>query len=72
MSLDNLIAGASLGMIGFPLLISVVVIGAMSALMSLAGLWLGSMAVSYLKLKTELLGGVALVLIGITLAIDNF
>jgi manganese efflux pump family protein len=72
MSLDNLVAGASLGMIGFPLLLSVVVIGAMSALMSLAGLWLGSMAITYLKLKTELLGGVALVLIGITLAIDNF
>jgi putative Mn2+ efflux pump MntP len=72
MSLDNLVAGASLGMIGFPLLLSVVVIGAMSALMSLAGLWIGSMAVTYLKLKSELLGGVALVLIGITLAIDNF
>jgi putative Mn2+ efflux pump MntP len=72
MSLDNLIAGASLGMIGFPLLISVVVIGAMSSLMSLAGLWLGNMAISYLRVKTELFGGVALVLIGITLAIDNF
>jgi putative Mn2+ efflux pump MntP len=72
MSLDNLIAGTSLGMIGFPLLLSVVVIGAMSALMSLAGLWLGSMAVNFLKIKTELIGGVALVLIALTLALDNF
>jgi putative Mn2+ efflux pump MntP len=72
MSLDNLVAGASLGMIGFPLLLSVVIIGAMSALMSLAGLWVGRMAVGYFKVKTELFGGVALVLIGITLAIDNF
>jgi putative Mn2+ efflux pump MntP len=72
MSLDNLVAGASLGMIGFPLLLSVVIIGAMSALMSLAGLWLGSMAVNFLRLKTELFGGVALILIALTLALDNF
>ena len=72
MSLDNLIAGTSLGMIGFPLLLSVVIIGAMSALMSLAGLWLGSTAVNYLKVKTELVGGVALILIALTLALDKF
>lgn len=76
MSLDNLIAGASLGMIGFPLLVSVSVIGAMSALMSLAGLWLGRVAVNFLRIKTELLGGVALILIALTLALtlalDNF
>ncbi len=70
MSLDNLIAGASLGMIGFPLLLSVVVIGAMSALMSLAGLWLGSVAVNFLRIRTELFGGIALILIALTLALD--
>ncbi|HYJ87064.1 MAG TPA: manganese efflux pump [Pyrinomonadaceae bacterium] len=72
MSLDNLIAGASLGMVGFPLLISVAVIGSMSALMSLAGLRLGSLAVSFLRINTELVGGVALVLIALVLAIENF
>jgi putative Mn2+ efflux pump MntP len=72
LSLDNLIAGASLGMIGFPLVISVAVIGTMSALMSLAGLRLGSVAVNYLRIKTELLGGVALILIALTLAFDKF
>ncbi len=72
MSLDNLIAGTSLGMIGFPLWLSVAVIGAMSSLMSLAGLWLGRRAVNLLKIKTETLGGVALILIAITLALDMF
>ena len=72
MSLDNLIAGASLGMVGFPLLISVTVIGSMSALMSLAGLWLGSLAVNFLRINAELVGGVALVLIALVLAIENF
>jgi putative Mn2+ efflux pump MntP len=72
LSLDNLIAGASLGMIGFPLLLSVAVIGAMSALMSLAGLWLGGRAINFLRVRTELLGGVALILIALTLALDKF
>lgn len=72
MSLDNLIAGTSLGMVGFPLLLSVAVIGAMSALMSLAGLWLGRRAVSLLRIRTETVGGVALILIALTLALEMF
>lgn len=72
MSLDNLVAGASLGMLGFPVLLSVAVIGAMSALMSLAGLWAGRVAVNFLRVRTEMLGGAALILIALTLAIENF
>jgi len=72
LSLDNVVAGASLGMIGFPLPLSVAVIGAMSALMSLAGLRLGRTAVNHLKLNSELLGGVALVCIALVLAIEHF
>lgn len=72
LSLDNLIAGTSLGMTGFPLPLSVAVIGAMSALMSLAGLLLGRTAANYLKLKSELFGGVALVFVALVLALDKF
>ncbi|HWN10832.1 MAG TPA: manganese efflux pump [Pyrinomonadaceae bacterium] len=72
LSLDNLIAGASLGLVGFPLLISVAVIGSMSALMSLTGLWLGSLAVKFLRINTGFFGGVTLVLIALVLAIENF
>jgi manganese efflux pump family protein len=71
LSLDNLVAGASLGMTGFPLLLSILVIGAMSSLMSATGLLLAGTAVSRLKLKSELLGGLALVLVGITLTLEN-
>lgn len=71
LSLDNLIAGASLGVVGFPLLLSVMVIGLMSALMSLIGLRLGGMAVRFLRINTELLGGVALLIIGLALAIEK-
>ena len=72
LSLDNLIAGTSLGLVGFPLLLSVVVIGGMSALMSLLGLRLGRLAVNYLSVKTELIGGIALVCIALVLALENF
>ena len=72
LSLDNLIAGTSLGMTGFPLLLSVAVIGAMSSLMSLAGLLLGRTAVNYLRLKSELFGGAALVFVALVLALEKF
>ena len=71
LSLDNLIAGASLGLIGFPMVVSVIVIGAISALMSLAGLVLGKTAVNLLKPQSELFAGLALVIIAVTLAIEN-
>lgn len=70
LSLDNLIAGTSLGMTRFPILISVCVIGAMSALMSLAGLLLGKTAGKYLPQKSELVGGTALVVIALVMAFE--
>lgn len=72
LSLDNLVAGASLGLIGFPVALSAVVIGAMSGLMSLAGLSLGSAAVRYLPVRAEMLGGVALICIALALALEMF
>jgi putative Mn2+ efflux pump MntP len=72
LSLDNLVAGASLGMIGFPIVGSVAIIGAMSALMSLAGLLLGRSVVHLIKPRSELFAGVALVVIAVTLALENF
>jgi len=51
------------------LLLSVTVIGAMSALMSLAGLLMGRTAVNYMRLRSEVFAGVALVFIGISLAL---
>lgn len=70
LSLDNLVAGASLGLIGFPVALSAAVIGTMSGLMSLAGLRLGGVAVRYLPVRAELLGGVALICIALALALE--
>lgn len=66
LSLDNLVAGTTLGMVGFPLLLSVVIIGAMSALLSFAGLRLARTAVNFLPSRTELIGGVVLIVVALS------
>ena len=66
LSLDNLVAGTTLGMVGFPLWLSVAIIGGMSSLLSLAGLRLGKMAVDFLPLKSELIGGAVLIVIALS------
>ena len=71
LSLDNLIAGTSLGMIGFPIVLSVTIIGVMSSLFSLAGLRLGHTTVNLLRIRADLIGGVVLVVIALTFVIED-
>lgn len=71
LSLDNLIAGTTLGMIGFPVLLSITIIGAMSSLFALAGLRLGKTAVNLLRFKADLIGGVVLIFIALTFVIED-
>ena len=71
LSLDNLVAGTTLGMIGFPVLLSVAIIGGMSSLFSFAGLRLGNVAVNFLRLRTELIGGVVLIAVALSFMIDT-
>jgi len=71
LSLDNLIAGTTLGMIGFPILLSVTIIGVMSSLLSFAGLRLGRTAVNLLRIKADLIGGVVLVVIALTFVVED-
>jgi putative Mn2+ efflux pump MntP len=71
LSLDNLIAGTTLGMIGFPVLLSVMIIGAMSSLFALVGLQLGKTAVNLLKFRADLVGGVVLIFIALTFVIQD-
>ena len=71
LSLDNLVAGTSLGMIGFPIVMSVAIIGAMSALLSFAGLRLGRTAVNLLRVRAELIGGVVLIFIALSFVVQD-
>jgi putative Mn2+ efflux pump MntP len=71
LSLDNLVAGTTLGLIGFPMLMSVVIIGAMSALFAFVGLRLGRTAVKLWPAKAELIGGVVLIAIALSFLVDE-
>jgi putative Mn2+ efflux pump MntP len=71
LSLDNLVAGTTLGMIGFPMLLSVAIIGVMSALFSFFGYRLGRSAVNLLPIKLELIGGVVLICIALSFVVQD-
>jgi len=66
-SLDALSVGFSLGTIKTDVFITVLIIGAIAGLMTGAGLILGRVLGTWLGDKAELLGGLALVLIGVKL-----
>lgn len=69
LSLDNLVAGTSLGMNGSPLPLSVAVMGTISGLASLTGLLLGRMATRVLPIRAELVAGLGLVGTAVAMAI---
>ena len=62
LSLDNVVAGASLGLAGFYPWVAPPVFGAETALMSLAGLQLGRAAVHMVPIRADVVTGVALVI----------
>jgi putative Mn2+ efflux pump MntP len=60
LSLDNLIAGTGLGLLGFSPVIPAVIFGAVTAVMSFVGLWLGRLAVRAIPIRSDLLSAVSL------------
>jgi putative Mn2+ efflux pump MntP len=71
LSLDNVIAGTSLGLLGLSPWISAAAFGTITALMSFTGLQLGRVA-SYLipiRIRCDLLTGIALFIMAIVLAL---
>jgi manganese efflux pump family protein len=71
LSLDNLIAGLSVGLDRFPFVTSVAVIGATSALLSLAALLAGGTIRRLAPARAESLGGIWLVILSVALALDR-
>ena len=61
LSLDNVVAGTSLGLLGFAPWLAPPLFGAITALMSLAGLQLGRAAGRFIRLRADVLAGLALV-----------
>ena len=70
LSLDNLVAGVGLESLGLPVVASAIVIGALSGIMSLAGLTLGRLGRLSLPPSVERLSGLLLVGLGVAAAFD--
>jgi putative Mn2+ efflux pump MntP len=67
LSLDNLLAGASLGLLGFSPVFSATIFGATTAVMSMVGLCLGRALGRLIRIRTDLLSGVTLIIAAIVL-----
>src|SRR5689334_2045698 len=67
LSLDNLFAGASLGILGFSPWFSATVFGLVTAVMSLVGLQLGRAAARLIRIRPDLLSGVTLMIAAVAL-----
>lgn len=65
LSVDNVVAGTSLGLLGFSPWLAPPLLGFITALMSLVGLQLGRAVVHFIHIRSDLLTGVALVIMAI-------
>jgi putative Mn2+ efflux pump MntP len=69
LSLDNVVAGTSLGLVGFSPWLAPPIFGAITALMSFVGLQLGRAAAHFIHIRSDVLTGVALVVMATVVAL---
>ncbi len=69
LSLDNLVAGASLGLLGLSPWLSSVLFGTITAVMSLVGLRVGRFVARLVRIRSDLVSGIALIASAILLPI---
>jgi putative Mn2+ efflux pump MntP len=67
LSLDNLFAGASLGILGLSPWFSAAVFGVMTVMLSLVGLQLGRAAARLIRIRSDLLSGITLIIAAVAL-----
>lgn len=70
LSLDNVLGGASLGLLGFSPWFAALLFGSITALMSFAGLQIGRVGSRLIRIRADLLSGVALTAMAVVLALD--
>jgi putative Mn2+ efflux pump MntP len=69
LSIDNIVAGASLGLLGYSPWIAPPLFGVITAVMTLAGLQVGRAAARFVKIRADLLTGVALVVMAVVIGL---
>jgi manganese efflux pump family protein len=67
LSADNVVAGTSLGLLGFSPWLAAPIFGAITAVMALVGLQVGRVAAQAIRIRPELLTGVSLVVMAAVL-----
>lgn len=70
-SIDALAAGITLPLFPFPLLVSVAVIGGVTAALSAVGLYAGRRFGAMLGARLDVAGGVALILVGVKILVEH-
>jgi putative Mn2+ efflux pump MntP len=71
LSIDNVVAGTSLGLLGYSPWIAPPLLGVITTLMTLVGLLLGRAAAERIHIRSELLAGVALVIMAVVLGLGG-
>jgi manganese efflux pump family protein len=69
LSVDNLVAGTSLGLLGFSPAFSAAVFGAITFVMTFVGMRLGRVAGRFIPLRMDLLSGITLIIMAVVLAL---
>ncbi len=69
LSIDNLIAGAGLGLLRFPPVFSAATFGSITALMAFVGLCLGRVFGRLIPIRMDLLSSIALIVVAVLLAL---
>jgi putative Mn2+ efflux pump MntP len=69
LSVDNLLAGTGLGLLGFSPFVPAAIFAVMTAVMSLIGLCIGRFAARLIPIRADLLSGISLVAAAIILPI---
>ncbi len=69
LSLDNLLAGTGLGMLGFPPVFTAAVFGTMTVLMTFVGLQLGGVVARFIPIRSDLLSGAGLSIMAVVLVL---
>lgn len=71
LSVDNVFAGTSLGLLGFSPWLAPPLFGAITAVMTFVGLQIGRAAARYIRIRPDLLTGVALIISAIVLLLGR-
>jgi putative Mn2+ efflux pump MntP len=68
LSIDNVVAGTSLGLLGFSPWLAPPLFGAITVVMTFVGLEIGRAAARYIRIRSDLVTGVALIVMAVLLA----